>query len=75
MKSYLLLLAMLLVSGCTSSTPHGKCIGLNGDKDPSKIYEYSARNIIVGLVFIETIFVPVIVTLNELQCPIDNKGK
>jgi hypothetical protein len=70
----LLAVALMMLAGCTTSTPHGQCIGLNGTENPAKVYEYNATNIVVGVIFMETIFVPVIVALDELKCPIADKS-
>jgi hypothetical protein len=63
------LVSMMVMSGCASSTDHGKCIGLNGKEDPKLTYEYSARNIAVGIIFFGLIAPPIFVALDELKCP------
>jgi predicted Na+-dependent transporter len=65
----LVCLLLLAFAGCTASTPHGKCIGLNQKESAALEYEYSAKNIILGVVFAELIIPPVIVVLDELKCP------
>lgn len=75
MKKLALILAMALTfSACTSSTQYGECIGINDDENPALRYEYSAWNIIVGVIFVETIFVPALVVLNDLKCPVGKKN-
>lgn len=66
---YLTLVLIVLFTGCTTKTEFGHCVGLNGTKDPKLHYSYDAINIVLSVVFIETVFVPVIVVLNELECP------
>lgn len=66
----LIVILMALVAGCSSKTEHGECIGVNGKKDPTLQYEFSTKNIIIGLIFSETIIVPVIVVMDQLECPI-----
>jgi hypothetical protein len=66
------IIVLLLLVGCTSNTQYGKCIGLNGQEDPKLEYEYSAFNIGVGLVFVETIIVPLVVAFDELKCPVSS---
>lgn len=66
----LITVVMLMTAGCTTSTKYGKCIGLNGTPDPTLTYEYSGWNILVGGVFIETVFVPIITMLDGLKCPV-----
>lgn len=61
----------LLLAGCVSETPLGKCVGLNGGERLDRRYEYSARNVVLGVVFAEVIAPPVIVALNELKCPVE----
>lgn len=56
--------------GCESSTQYGSCVGLNDAKDPTLVYKYSTRNIILGVVFFQLVAPPIIVGLNELECPV-----
>lgn len=55
---------------CESHRSAGPCIGLNNDPTPGITYEYSVRNIIIGIAGIEMIAPPVIVVLKELRCPV-----
>jgi len=66
---------MLAIStiGCTSKTEFGECIGLTEDKNPKLEYKYNTLNLILALVFVETLVVPAVVILEELQCPIGEK--
>lgn len=66
----LLPLLLLLATGCVSRTPLGDCIGVMDDKKPDLVYKVSERNVILGVVFVETIVVPLIVALDELSCPV-----
>lgn len=72
MKKVLLLILLLSV-GCTSSTPHGKCVGAFEDKNPKKIYEVSTKNVILATVFFQTLFTPILVILNQTYCPVGDK--
>lgn len=74
MKIILLLLSMLIVS-CTSETKYGECIGAfdNDLKKPNLIYKVDAVNAAVGIIFFQTIIIPLVVILNETQCPIAEK--
>ena len=74
MRKLIIALSLLCLVGCASKTPFGKCIGLNGEKDPTLVYEYSTNNIVVAVIFAETIIVPVEVLLNEISCPIGVKN-
>ena len=67
------LLLVLLLVGCKSKTEYGPCVGINEVKDSTLVYEYSARNIVVGIIFAELIVPPIVVVLNELQCPVNRK--
>lgn len=74
MKTFILsLMAVLMITGCTSSTPHGECIGITATEDPKMNYDYSTRNIIVGVIFSETIVVPLVVVFGDLKCPVSVK--
>jgi hypothetical protein len=70
---YALILAVLLLAGCSSSTPYGQCVGLGDEKDPKLVYKPSVRNLIVGAVFVELIAPPIIVAVDEFYCPIGKK--
>jgi hypothetical protein len=65
---------LLAAAGCDKATPLGPCVGLNGVERPELRYEYSAKNIILGIVFFEVVAPPVIVVLNELKCPVSTKA-
>ena len=73
----LLLIGVVGLSGCEESTPYGPCIGFGefGDdqRQPGLIYKISHRNLILGIVFLETIIVPTIVAVDELLCPVGKK--
>lgn len=71
----LFMLCLFSFSACTSSTEYGECIGAFDDGDPSLVYSTSAFNIFLGVVFIETIIVPVIVLASETKCPVAFKKK
>jgi hypothetical protein len=66
-------LALLIMGGCASKTEHGECIGINDKENPKLEYKYSARNIAIGVIFIELVAPPIIVVLNELRCPVGPK--
>lgn len=65
-----LLLLLSLLVGCTSRTEFGDCIGAFSDGDPGLRYEVSAWNIVLGIIFVETVIVPVFVVLDETMCPV-----
>jgi hypothetical protein len=74
MKKIMVLSAMLatiLMSSCTSSTPYGECVGLLEQPRPELVYEVDTGNIVLAVIFGETIIVPVIVALEEYKCPVD----
>lgn len=66
-----LLLAGATLSGCEDHRKGGRCIGVSDDPEPGVKYEVSVQNIVVGAILIETIFVPIIVLLKEIRCPIE----
>ncbi len=76
-KKFLVFSLMLcfLVSGCTTSTRCGECVGLNGTEKVGVVYKYNALNIALAIIFFETVFVPVVVALDCVKCPLeDEKG-
>lgn len=70
LKAALCLVVALGITGCKSETSFGKCVGLNGHERSDRVYEYSERNIVVGLVAFELVAPPVVVLLDELKCPV-----
>lgn len=72
MSRYAAILALFLL-GCETSRPEGRCIGAFEEKEPGMKYEYSTQNIVVGAILVETIIVPAIVVLKEIQCPLPRK--
>lgn len=70
MKLYFIAILAMILTGCSSSNQYRKCVGLNGHEDPKLAYEYSARNIAVGILFVGLVAPPVFVLLDELKCPI-----
>lgn len=58
------------MTGCMSKTDHGKCVGLDEPQDPALEYKLSARNILIGIIFIQLIVPPVLVVTDQLYCPI-----
>ena len=71
----LLILALILFSciSCTSQTQYGKCVGIADDKDPKLIYKLDTTNMVLGIIFIETIIVPIVVVNDQLFCPVGIK--
>jgi len=63
------MIAALSATACTSQTSFGDCIGVDDTEDPALKYSVDTGNVILGVVFIETIFVPAVVLLDEFKCP------
>ena len=59
----------LLLTGCEQERELGPCIGLVEERDPRLMYEWSARNISLGLLFASAVFPLVYVILKQAQCP------
>jgi len=68
-----IILVLTFLAGCRTEVNKVPCVGLNGKKVPGVEYEYSAQNIIAGIIFIELIIPPVIVVLEGLECPVEAK--
>lgn len=73
MKAFLAALLLLSTVGCTSKTEYGSCIGILEEKDQTLVYRPSWRNIFLGAVFGETVFVPAVVILDAHSCPVGKK--
>ena len=72
-KLFLIILIATLLSGCTERTQYGSCIGIADDRDPKLVYKIDILNTVLSVIFVETIFVPVIVLSNETFCPVSTK--
>jgi hypothetical protein len=66
---------MALLTGCTSSTQYGSCVGIADDKAPNLQYKLSIWNTFLAIVFSETIIVPIVVLVNETYCPVGVKAQ
>lgn len=76
MKRYIALLTLAaLLSGCTSKTEFGECIGAFDDKKPGLEYKLSVWNTVLAVIFVETIVVPVVVVANQARCPVGPAAK
>jgi hypothetical protein len=68
------LIAMALIgltlAGCTTETKYGECVGAFDARNPKYEYKLDTVNTVLGIVFIETIFVPVIIVADETVCPV-----
>jgi hypothetical protein len=66
----IILITATLLTGCRSEVNKIPCVGLNGKKQAGVEYEYSTLNIVLGIIFVETVIVPVVVVLDRLECPV-----
>jgi hypothetical protein len=73
MKAFAAVLILLALTGCTTRTEHGECVGLGDEKKPDLVYKVSARNLIICIVFLELIVPPVIVVVDDFYCPVGKK--
>lgn len=70
----LLITSLLMTSGCNDTGYGGNaCIGINDDEQPHLKYKYDTWNIVMGVLFIKTLVVPIVVVLDEVKCPIGPK--
>lgn len=75
MKIFAIILVAALMVGCTTRTVHGHCTGLRDShtKNPAKEYQVSWWNVFLGVIFSESIVVPVVVVSDYLVCPVADK--
>jgi hypothetical protein len=66
-------LMLALLTGCTSRTPYGQCIGAFDEKAPDVQYKVDGWNLAMAIIFFETVVVPVVVVATELRCPVATK--
>lgn len=64
-----LLPLVFVLTSCTASVKGEPCIGISDKEKPGIEYEVSKLNAILGVVFVETVFVPVNVVLYNWKCP------
>lgn len=79
-QNILLLGSLFALAACDESKTlaDGKeypCVGAfaESEREPNVRYKASTNNIIVGIVFVETVFVPAVVALEETYCPVGFK--
>ena len=67
----LIIALCLILSACDTSNHYGKCIGPfnKEDKNPKLDYEVDGWNVVLSIIFVETIIVPVVVLGYDLECP------
>jgi len=79
MKKFLttMLLGLVLFAGtgCDSETSLGECVGVLEEKKPNLRYEYDAGNIILAVIFSQTLVVPAIVIFDSLECPVAKRAE
>ncbi len=73
MKHLILIALVSCLLGCTRSTSVGDCIGITDKEYSGFVYEYSKKNIIIGIIGVETVVVPINVLLYNLKCPIGDR--
>lgn len=70
----LILLAVMVLAGCTSRTEYGNCVGIDeADRDPTLRYKIEGWNVAMAIIFVETVVAPIIVVLDETYCPVGKK--
>lgn len=73
MKTLALFLA-ICAAGCESRTEFGECVPVNeAHEKPGLDYRVSIRNAVLGVIFVETLFAPIIVLASETFCPVGPK--
>ena len=73
-KILIIALAAMFLAGCTEITQFGPCVGVyNADRNPKLTYKMDEWNVILAIIFSETIIVPAIVIFNETYCPVGVK--
>jgi hypothetical protein len=68
-KSIAVLALMALLAGCENSTKYGDCIGIGDEEQHNLHYRVSGLNVVMGVIFSETIVVPAVVLFSDLKCP------
>lgn len=68
------ILLLFALSGCTTETKYGPCVGVTGPKDPSLVYEVNIQNVAIGVIFAQTVVVPIYIVLKAWECPEGKRG-
>jgi hypothetical protein len=66
-------LVLALAAGCTQRNSKGACVGLmdKETKVEGQEYEISFWNAFLGVIFVETVIVPIVVVGYMLECPVE----
>lgn len=80
MKNLVLVAMAALALGCNESKvidgKEVRCIGLErANEDHKYVYRLDTKNVVLAVIFSETIVVPVIVVLDDLYCPVALKDQ
>lgn len=70
----LLLLLAFSLFACEEATQYGPCIGANDQRSPDFYYKLSTNNVVMAIIFVETVYVPIVVVLDELYCPVARRS-
>ena len=75
--SFLAFLLLLSSTGCTFNTAYGPCYGLASLdlEQEDLVYKYDVGNIVLASIFVQSFFVPAIVVLDNLKCPVGKKSE
>lgn len=68
-----IIVAAVLVGGCSSRTDFGECIGAFDEKNPALVYKVSAWNVAIGVIFFGLVAPPVYVLVDQTFCPVGKK--
>ena len=70
-KLFLALIMSVFLTGCTTSTHLGQCIGVTDTPKPGLVYKVSYWNLFMAFIFSETIIVPLVVVFDSIKCPVE----
>jgi hypothetical protein len=70
-RLFAILAVAAMMAGCESSRHGLPCLGIteSDQKVPGVHYEVSIKNVVVGIIFSQTLIVPAVVVLKEFECP------
>ncbi len=67
----LVLSSFMATSGCELENSRGKCAGLADERVAGVQYDFSVRNAVLGVIFFETIFAPIVWVATATHCPVE----
>lgn len=73
MNKLIMIILLTTLSACSTRTDLGECIGADDREDKRFLYDVNLKNVIIGILFFQTVLVPINVVGWNLKCPMELK--